>query len=157
MFENQSLVIFSSLPMLISWKLTCSPGFSDGKESACNEGDLSSIPGLGRSHGGGHSNPFQYSCLENPHGQRNLVGYSPQDCKEAGYDSVIKHTAHIFFPCGSTGKESACNSGSPGFDSWVEKIPWRRERLPTPVFWPGEFHGLYIRAWLSDFHFHTLP
>ena len=30
-----------------------------------------------------------------------------------------------------------------GFDSWVGKIPWRRERLPTLVFWPGEFHGLY--------------
>ena len=31
----------------------------------------------------------------------------------------------------------------PGFDPWVGKIPWRRERLPTPVFWPGEFHELY--------------
>ena len=31
----------------------------------------------------------------------------------------------------------------PGFDPWVGKIPWKRERLPTPVFWPGEFHGLY--------------
>ena len=31
----------------------------------------------------------------------------------------------------------------PGFDSWVGKIPWRKERLPTPVFWPGELHGLY--------------
>ena len=30
----------------------------------------------------------------------------------------------------------------PGFNAWVGKIPWRRERLPTPVFWPGEFHGL---------------
>ena len=30
----------------------------------------------------------------------------------------------------------------PGFNPWVGKIPWRRERLPTPVFWPGEFHGL---------------
>ena len=29
------------------------------------------------------------------------------------------------------------------FDPWVGKTPWRRERLPTPVFWPGEFHGLY--------------
>ena len=28
-------------------------------------------------------------------------------------------------------------------DPWVEKIPWRRERLSTPIFWPGEFHGLY--------------
>ena len=33
--------------------------------------------------------------------------------------------------------------GRPGFDPWVGKIPWRREWLPTPVFWPGEFHGLY--------------
>ena len=33
--------------------------------------------------------------------------------------------------------------GRPGFNPWVGKIPWRRERLPTPVFWPGEFHGLY--------------
>ena len=31
----------------------------------------------------------------------------------------------------------------PGFDPWVGKIPWRRESLPTPVFWPGESHGLY--------------
>ena len=33
--------------------------------------------------------------------------------------------------------------GRPRFDPWAGKIPWRRERLPTPVFWPGEFHGLY--------------
>ena len=33
--------------------------------------------------------------------------------------------------------------GRPGFDPWVGKLPWRRERLPTPVFWLGEFHGLY--------------
>ena len=31
----------------------------------------------------------------------------------------------------------------PGFDPWFGKIPWRRERLPTPVLWSGEFHGLY--------------
>ena len=30
-----------------------------------------------------------------------------------------------------------------GFDSWVGKIPWRRKRLPTPIFWPGESHRLY--------------
>ena len=29
------------------------------------------------------------------------------------------------------------------WETWVGKIPWRRERLPTPVFWLGEFHGLY--------------
>ena len=36
--------------------------------------------------------------------------------------------------------------GRPGFDPWVGKIPWRRERLSTPVFWPGEFYGL-CRPW----------
>ena len=42
------------------------PGGSDGKESACNAGDLGSIPGLGRSPGGGHGDPLQYSHLETP-------------------------------------------------------------------------------------------
>ena len=41
------------------------PGGSDGKESACNVGDLGSIPGSGRSPGEGNGNPLQYSCLEN--------------------------------------------------------------------------------------------
>ena len=42
------------------------PSGSFGKESACNTGDLGSIPGLGRSPGEGNSNPLQYSCLESP-------------------------------------------------------------------------------------------
>ena len=42
------------------------PGGSEGKESACNAGDLGSIPGLGRSPGEGNGNPLQCSCLENP-------------------------------------------------------------------------------------------
>ena len=48
------------------------PGSSDNKDFTCNEEDLGSVPGLGGSPGGG-----QYSCLENPHGQRRLAGYSP--------------------------------------------------------------------------------
>ena len=56
-------------------------GGSDSKESACSAGDLGLIPGLGRSPGEGNSYPLQYSCLENPHGQRSLAGYSPQGCK----------------------------------------------------------------------------
>ena len=58
------------------------PGGSDGKESACNVGDVALIPGLGRYPGGGRGNPFQYFCLENPHGQRSLEGYSPWGLKE---------------------------------------------------------------------------
>ena len=42
------------------------PGGSDGKEFSCNVEDLGSIPGLGRSPGGGNGNLLQYSCLENP-------------------------------------------------------------------------------------------
>ena len=41
-------------------------GDSDGKESSCNVGDLGSIPGSGRSPGGGTDNQLQYSCLKNP-------------------------------------------------------------------------------------------
>ena len=59
------------------------PGASDSEDSACNDGDLGLIPGLAKSPGGGHGDPLQYSYLENPHGQRNLVGYSPQGCKES--------------------------------------------------------------------------
>ena len=42
------------------------PGGSEVKASACNEGDLDSIPGSGRSPGEGNGSPLQYSCLENP-------------------------------------------------------------------------------------------
>ena len=52
------------------------------KESACNEGDPGSIPGSGRSPGEGNGYPLQYPCLENPHGQRSLVGHSPWGCRE---------------------------------------------------------------------------
>ena len=58
-------------------------GGSDGKESACSAGDLGLIPGLGRSPGGGHGNSLQYSCLQNPYGQRSLVGYNPWGHRES--------------------------------------------------------------------------
>ena len=50
------------------------------KNLSANAGDardVGSIPGLRRSPEGEHGNPLQYPCLENPHGQRSLVGYSP--------------------------------------------------------------------------------
>ena len=47
------------------------------------------------------------------------------------------------FPSGSAGKESACNAGDLGSIPGLGKIPWRRERLPTLVSWPGELHTLY--------------
>ena len=59
------------------------PGGSEGKESACNVGDLGLIPGLGRLPRGGHGTPLQYSDLDNFHGQRSLVGYNPWGPKES--------------------------------------------------------------------------
>ena len=53
------------------------PSSSDSKASACNAGDLDSTPGSGRSPGEGNGNSLQYSCLENPHAQKSLVGYNP--------------------------------------------------------------------------------
>ena len=82
---------------------------SVGKESTCNAGDPSSIPGLGRSAGEGIGYPLQYS-----------------------WASLMAQLVKIHVQC-----------GRPGFDPWVGKIPWRRERVPTSVFWPGEFHELY--------------
>ena len=55
-------VLGSGLPTLMRLVF---PAVSDGKESACNAGDLGLIPGLGRSPGDGNDNPLQYSCLEN--------------------------------------------------------------------------------------------
>ena len=60
----------------LSWEVPLEQGFlgfpcgSDGKEFVCNAGDLGSIPGLGRSPGGGHGNLLQYTCLENPMSRR---------------------------------------------------------------------------------------
>ena len=70
------------------------PGGSDSKEFACNVGDLGLIPGLGRSPGGGRGNPLQYSCLEDPHGQNSLAGYSPWGSKELDRTEQLS-TAYI--------------------------------------------------------------
>ena len=63
---------------------------SDGKASACNVGDLGSIPGLGRSLGEGNGNPLQYSCL---------VGYSPWDHKESDTTEGLHFHFHHHYQC----------------------------------------------------------
>ena len=64
------------------------PGGSDVKESARNAGEPGSIPESGRSPGEGKGHPLQHSCLENPHGQSSLVGYSPWGHIESGMTEV---------------------------------------------------------------------
>ena len=70
-------------------------GGSDSRESTCNAGDLGSIPGLGRSLGEGHDNPTQYSCLENPDGQRSLMGYSPWGHKQLDMTERLRAAQHM--------------------------------------------------------------
>ena len=66
------------------------------KNLPANAGDMRDAgltPGLGRSPGGGNGNPLQYSCLENPHGQRSLAGYSPWCHKEVDMTELLsKHS-----------------------------------------------------------------
>ena len=72
-----------------------------GKESTCNAGDLGPIPGSGRSPGGGHGNPLQYSCLENPVDKRSLVGYSPWRCKVGQPEATERIHTSLLEVCSS--------------------------------------------------------
>ena len=74
------------------------PGGSNGKECACNVRDLGSIPGLGRSPGGGHGNPLQYSCLENPHGQRSLLAGKEGSLLEEGFSWELLNSSCLLPP-----------------------------------------------------------
>ena len=96
------------------------PGESDGKQSTCNVGDLGSIPGLGKSPEGGHGNPLQYSCLENPHGQRSLASYSPWGHKEL--DRTKWLSTH-----------SCSNQNSMVWHKNRQIDPWNREPRNKPI------------------------
>ena len=88
---------FFFLTLVVIHLLTiCFSDGSEGKESTCSVEYLGSVPGLGRSPGGGHGNPLQYSCLENRHGQRSLAGCSPWGCKKSDMTERLnthKHTS----------------------------------------------------------------
>ena len=93
------------------------PGSSDGKESACNAGDLSLIPGLGRSPGGGHGSPLEYFCLENLQWQRSLAGYSPWGCKSQIQLNTVQHNL--------TPEETLNSKGTRQMSHvWTFSAPW---------------------------------
>ena len=141
------------------------------------------FPGLGWRHRDLDSNTFQvtliswdaweillsHGCLvawrtlaSRPSLSSTSSTFSPPLLRWAGPCLPKKPTsAFLGFPCDSACKESACNAGDL-WETWVGKIPWRRETLPTPVFWPGELHVLYS-PWVhkesdttEDFHFTSL-
>ena len=90
---------------------------------------------------------------------RNLPAVPETLVQFLGQEDLLEKGSILGLPLWLSWSTSHLQCGRPGFDPRFGKIPWGRERLPTPVFWPGEFHGLYS-PWgrketrLSNFHFH---
>ena len=102
------------------------PGGSGRKESACNVGHLGLIPGLGRSPGGKHSNPLRYSCLENPQGQRSLVGCTPWGCSELATTEWLS-TRLLLSGWVQCNYKGSCKEAAGGLGS-QKKMVWHRWR-----------------------------
>ena len=126
------------------------PDGSDSKESPCNAEDLGSIPGLGRSPGGGHGNPLQYFCLENPtdRGASRTIAMWSQRVGHTEWPSTawrsINRIPLELGHCADEGKECLYLlfiSAITGSIPWSGRPSWRWEWLPTSIFLPGEFHG----------------
>ena len=149
------------------------PDSSVGKESACNAEDPGSIPGSRRSPGERIGYPLQSSWASLvAQLVKNLLAMwetwvwslgweDPLEKGKAIHSSILAwRISWTVWSMGSqrVGHDSATLTltliaqlvknppamQGPQFKSWVRKIPWRRDRLPTLVFWPGEFHRLYV-------------
>ena len=151
------------------------PHSSVSKESTCNAGDLSSIPGSGRCPVEGNDNPLQYFYLENLMDsgawQATVlrVARVGHDWSTNHCHIVTRHNhflcvyLHVFSSywkmaflclCKSTwwlsSKEPACQCMRRRFDPWVRKIPWRKIWQATPVFSPG--NPMNRGAWWTTVH-----
>ena len=111
------------------------PGGSASKKSTCNAGELGSIPGLKRSPGGGHCNPLQYSCLENPHGQRSLAGYNLWGSEESDTTKQLS-TAACDFPASSLSLPwpSLLPFSISALTDWLPD-PWKNSSDFQTIYW----------------------
>ena len=121
--------------------------------------DTGLIPGLGRSPGGGHDNPLQYSCLENPHGQRSLVGYSPWGHKESDMTEKLSIAQHKLY-------EHYTNSYTFLFHHWrtmmVNSI--KTQIIITKIFYfkcqtfkqNFQYHSQQYQEWMNQHLKHLL-
>ena len=109
---------------------------SVGKESACNAGDPGSIPGLGRSI---------------PGSERSISGSGRVFEEGIGYPFQYSWVSLV---------AQLVKNPPAMWETWVRSLgredPLEKGKVPTPVFWPEEFHGLKSQTRLSDFHFHFL-
>ena len=130
LFQNgitRTLAFIDGLP----WWLSGKESFYDTEDA----GDPDSIPGLGRSPGGGHGNAFQYSCLENPHGQSSLVGYSPWGRKDS-YMTEKLSTAHNIKPM--------CQSR---FRNMYLIVNWQ---VYLTLTWHSPYQEVILKVWISN-------
>ena len=120
------------------------PGGSDDKESTCNLGDLGSIPGLRRCSGEGPDNPLQYSCLENPHGQRSLEGYGPWGGKESDMtERLSMHTGPKYHE--QTFENRLTQSMMGVCKNLISVVPSPRKKdAPECRTRPGSAHRIYF-------------
>ena len=98
---------------------------------------MSLIPGTGRSVEGGHGNPLQYSCLENPHGRRNLVGYSPWGRKELDRTEQLS-TAYIPSPVDLP--DPGIASGSPALQQILYQLRYQGGLYIYTIIAEGSTH-----------------
>ena len=114
------------------------PGGSDSKESALNAGNLGSLPGLGRSPGGGIGNPLQYSCLGNPMGRGAWKAAVHGVAKESGTTDQLKQQQQLKPVCldnqNPTLLDPVSWSYMPAlFPSQESLLCWRADNLPLNV------------------------
>ena len=111
------------------------PGGSVSKESVCNVGNRDSVLRLGRSCAEGNGIPLQYSCLENPHGQRSLAGcIQSMGLQRVGHDCVTKHTALIINVClVSVMQQGNLKNGE--FSLYLEVKNTKSHRKPPGDLW----------------------
>ena len=132
--------LFQSLVGKIPWRrkwqptLVPLPGKSHGQRSLAGYSPW----GLKGSYPGGRRGSFQYYCLENPRDSRAWW---------AAVYGVAESRTRLKQLSSSSSRECTMaqwKKNPPAMqETWVGKISWRREQLPTPVFWPEEFYGLY--------------
>ena len=96
------------------------PGGSDSQESACNVGDLGSIPGLGRFPGGEHGNPLQFSCLENPQWTEEPGGLQSVGSQRVRHDWATKRNRDAEKGMGEEGVAPVLGDVS----SWHCQLAW---------------------------------
>ena len=117
------------------------PGGAAGKDPTWDIRDSGSIPGLRRSPGGGHGNPLQFSCLENPM-DRGACQATVHGVRKSW--TQRKYSCIYRLPGGTSSEEPSWQSRRHKkcrLNPCVRKIPWMRSRQLTPVFLSGESQG----------------